>query len=137
MTDRHGNGAGSGGPARSYSWPPFEKGHTFSTKHGATSERRIRPLARNHRRRVLRRLRPWQKVVLVAMFPPDGTPSRWETFLISAVKKAGKTTLNAVATLYAALTFPAPETVYVVANDEAQATERVFELIADQVRRMG
>src|SRR5207244_2778144 len=47
------------------------------------------------------------------------------------------TTLNAVATMYAILTFPAPETAYCVANDEAQATERVFDLIADQARRMG
>ena len=83
------------------------------------------------------RLRPWQRAVLTAMFPEDGTASPWETFLVSTVKKGGKSTLNAVATLYAALTFPAPETAYVVANDEAQATERVFDLVADQVRRMG
>lgn len=80
-------------------------------------------------------LRPWQKVVLRAMFPADGVPSPWETFLISTVKKAGKTTLNGVATLYAALTFPAPETAFVVANDLAQAQERVFDIVADQVRR--
>jgi hypothetical protein len=34
----------------------FQAGHELSTTHGATSERRIRPLARNHRRRVLRQL---------------------------------------------------------------------------------
>ena len=82
-------------------------------------------------------LRPWQKATLRAMFPPDGLPSPYETFLLSTVKKGGKTTLNAIATKYAALTFPAPETVYVVANDEAQAQERVFDLIAAQVRRSG
>jgi phage terminase large subunit-like protein len=82
-------------------------------------------------------LRSWQKAALRAMFPPDGSRSPWETFLISTVKKGGKTTLNAIATKYAALTFPAPETVYVVANDEAQAQERVFDLIAAQVRRSG
>jgi phage terminase large subunit-like protein len=70
---------------------------------------------------LLIRLVGWQRAVLLAMFPEDGSPSPWETFLISTTKKAGKTTLNAIATLYAALTFPAPETVYVVANDEAQA----------------
>jgi hypothetical protein len=41
-------------PPRSYSWPPFEKDNTAALTHGATSERRIRPLARNHRRRLLR-----------------------------------------------------------------------------------
>ncbi|WP_217913325.1 terminase TerL endonuclease subunit [Miltoncostaea marina] len=82
-------------------------------------------------------LRPWQRAALAAMFPPDGSPSPWETFLISTIKKAGKTTLNAVATGYAALTFAAPETAYVVANDEAQAQERVFTMIAAAFRAMG
>jgi len=82
-------------------------------------------------------LTPWERAALHAMFPPDGETSPWETFLISTVKKAGKTTLNAIATLYAALTFPAPEVAYCVANDEAQATERVFDLVAKQVRAMG
>jgi phage terminase large subunit-like protein len=83
------------------------------------------------------RLRPWQKAVLLAMFPPDGSPSPWETFLISTVKKGGKTELNAIATAYAALTFPAPETAYCVANDAEQAEQRVFERIARAVRAMG
>jgi phage terminase large subunit-like protein len=81
-------------------------------------------------------LRPWQSAVLLAMFPPDGSPSAFETFLVSTVKKGGKTTLNAIATLYAALTFPAPETAICVANDEAQAQERVFDLIAKAVHAM-
>lgn len=80
------------------------------------------------------RLRLWQRAVLEAMFPLDGSPSPWETFLISTVKKSGKTTLDALATTYAALTFPAPETAYVIANDEAQAQERVFDLIAQALR---
>jgi hypothetical protein len=50
------NGAGHGGPARGYSWEPFQSGNEIATMHGATSERRIRPLARNHRRRVLRQI---------------------------------------------------------------------------------
>lgn len=33
------------GDARGYSWPPFEPGHTKSTIHGATAERRVGPLA--------------------------------------------------------------------------------------------
>ena len=32
-------------PRRGYSWPPFEPGHTLSTKHGARSERFVRPIA--------------------------------------------------------------------------------------------
>jgi hypothetical protein len=53
--EQHGKRPGWG-PARGYSWPPFAPGHTLSMKHGATSERRIGPLARNHRRRVLRQI---------------------------------------------------------------------------------
>lgn len=83
------------------------------------------------------RLRPWQRAVLLAMFPADGSPSPWETFLVSTVKKSGKTTLNAIATTYAAMTFPAPETAYVAANDEAQASGRVFDMIAAALRAMG
>jgi hypothetical protein len=33
----------------------FQKGHLFSSIHGATSPRQIRPLARRHKRRFLRR----------------------------------------------------------------------------------
>lgn len=54
--ERHGKGPGWGGPARGYTWPPFEEGNTAAMTHGATSERHIRPLARNHRRRVLRQI---------------------------------------------------------------------------------
>lgn len=83
------------------------------------------------------KLRPWQRAVALAAFPPDGSPSPYETFLISTVKKAGKTTLNAWLTLYAALHFPAGETAYVIANDQAQAEENTFELIAEAVRDAG
>jgi phage terminase large subunit-like protein len=82
-------------------------------------------------------LAPWEKACLTAMFPLDGAPSPWETFLVSTAKKAGKTTINAIATTYAALSFPAPETAYIVANDFDQATGRVFVLIADALRAMG
>jgi hypothetical protein len=33
------------GPARGYSWPPFQPGHELSTKHGARSPRKVEPLA--------------------------------------------------------------------------------------------
>jgi phage terminase large subunit-like protein len=82
-------------------------------------------------------LRPWQTAAVLAMFPPDGSPSEYETFLISTVKKAGKTSLNAWCTLYGALHFPAGETAYVVANDQAQAEENTFDLIAQAVRDAG
>lgn len=36
---------------------PFEPGNTAAMRHGAASERQIRPIAANHRRRVLRQLR--------------------------------------------------------------------------------
>ena len=81
-------------------------------------------------------LADWQKEVLRLTFPDDPAEAP-ETVLISTVKKAGKTTLDALMTMWAALTFPAPETVFTVANDLAQAQERVFDLIAKQVRAQG
>jgi hypothetical protein len=33
------------GPARGYSWPPFEQGNAVAERHGAHSERRWRPIA--------------------------------------------------------------------------------------------
>jgi len=83
------------------------------------------------------KLRPWQRKALLAMFPEDGSAPQAETFLVSTVKKAGKTETTAIATAYAALTFPAPETVYVVANDLEQAQDRVFERIVRAFRAMG
>lgn len=83
------------------------------------------------------RLRPWQRAVVLAAFPEDGSPSPYETFLISTVKKTGKTTLNSWITLYAALHFPPSETAYVIANDQAQAEENCFDLIATAVRSAG
>ncbi len=80
------------------------------------------------------RLGQWQRAAVLAMFPADGSPSQWETFVLSTVKKGGKTTLNAWCTLYGAITFSAGETAYVMANDAAQAEENTFELIAVAVR---
>jgi phage terminase large subunit-like protein len=83
------------------------------------------------------RLRAWQVATVEAMFPPDGSPSPYETFLISTIKKAGKTSLNAWCMLYAALTFPAPETAYAIANDRGQAEENIFSLIVAAVKEAG
>jgi phage terminase large subunit-like protein len=82
-------------------------------------------------------LRPWQRAVCEAMFPPDGAPSRWETFVISTVKKTGKSTLAAWLTLYAALHFPSPETAYMLGNDLSQAEENCFDLVAKAVKMAG
>ena len=78
-------------------------------------------------------LQPWQKAALMAMFPPDGSASPWETFLISTVKKGGKTETDAMAMMYAVVTTPG-EVAMVVANDEVQARDRVFDRIARQCR---
>ena len=36
------------------------------------------------------RLRAWERAALLAMFPADGSPSPFETFLLSTVKKSGR-----------------------------------------------
>jgi len=45
-------------PARGYSWPPFEKGHTASLVHGAYSERAIAERAEQVHERLLE-VAPW------------------------------------------------------------------------------
>jgi hypothetical protein len=45
-------------PARGYSWPPFEAGNTAALKHGASSPRKIRPIAEEIRE-VLLAEAPW------------------------------------------------------------------------------
>lgn len=70
-------------------------------------------------------LRDWQKAALTAMFPADGSPSPWETFLISTVKKGGKTETDAMGTAFGTLSTP-NETALVIANDELQARDRVL-----------
>jgi phage terminase large subunit-like protein len=82
-------------------------------------------------------LRPWQRAVVEAMFPADGSPSRWETFLISTVKKAGKTSLTGWCALYAALTHPPGETCFVIGHDIGQSDENLFSLIVAAVRAAG
>ena len=54
--ERRGNGAGHGGPARGYSWPPFEPGNEVALRHGAQSERRIGRRATVEKRRLLRQI---------------------------------------------------------------------------------
>jgi hypothetical protein len=47
-----------GEPARGYSWPQFEPGHTISLAHGANSERTLAPLAAEIERRRIEEA-PW------------------------------------------------------------------------------
>jgi hypothetical protein len=51
-------GPASDVPARGYSWPPFQPGHTLSLRHGARSPRTYQPLARELVAGVLVE-RPW------------------------------------------------------------------------------
>lgn len=46
-SDAHGStkGAGQGGPARRYSWPPFEKGNTAGKRHGGYALVSLEPRA--------------------------------------------------------------------------------------------
>jgi hypothetical protein len=39
------NGPGHGGPARGYSWPPFQPGNLAALRHGARSPRILAPIA--------------------------------------------------------------------------------------------
>lgn len=48
----------SGMPARGYSWPPFEPGNTVALKHGATSSRKVRPIAQEIHKLLLTEA-PW------------------------------------------------------------------------------
>ena len=81
-------------------------------------------------------LRPWQRLTLDAMFPPDGSAPAHETFLISLPKKCGKTETNSMATMFRAVT-TRDEVCLVVANDEVQARDRVFDRVVKQCALQG
>ncbi len=59
--------------ARGYSWPPFAEGHTLSTKHGAQSERHLRPLV-DELLEVLPEAAPWTSA---AVFRPTVEAWAW------------------------------------------------------------
>lgn len=73
------------------------------------------------------RLLPHQREVLrlAFVFDADGRLP-WDTIVLSAVKKSGKTTLNGALSLWWAFTQEAPNEIPVVANDLEQAQSRVF-----------
>jgi hypothetical protein len=56
--------------ARGYSWPPFEPGNGAAIKHGATSRRRVQPLA-DELARQCREVAPWVGVPAFAATVAD------------------------------------------------------------------
>ena len=73
-------------------------------------------------------LRPWQRAVTAAMFPDDGC-CRIETFLISTVEEGWEDDVERlVATLYAAFTFPAPESASASRTIRRRPRRTVFDL---------
>ena len=68
-----------------------------------------------------------QRTILPAAFQFDHTGRlAFDTFVYACPKKSGKTTLNALITLWWAFTQDPPNELYVVANDLEQAQARVF-----------
>jgi len=79
---------------------------------------------------------PHQREILRTAFAFDENHDlAWDTFIYSCVKKSGKTTLNAVITIWWALTQDAPNECYLMANDLEQATSRVYATMAKIIRR--
>jgi hypothetical protein len=72
-----------------------------------------------HQREVLR---------LMFAFDADGRLP-YDTIIYSAIKKSGKTTINAAVTLWWALTQEAPNELKIAANDLEQSVSRVFKTI--------
>lgn len=58
----------------------------------------------------------------------------WDTIVLSAVKKSGKTTINAALALWWAFTQEPPNEIPLVANDLEQAVGRVFKAMAGLIR---
>ena len=73
------------------------------------------------------RLLPHQKEILRLAFDFDGSGKLpWDTIVFGAIKKSGKTTLNAALTLWWALTQEPPNELLCVANDLEQSLARVY-----------
>jgi hypothetical protein len=70
---------------------------------------------------------------LAFQFDADGKLA-YDTFIYSAVKKSGKTTINALITLWWAFTQEAPNELNAVANDLEQSTARVFATVKGLLR---
>jgi phage terminase large subunit-like protein len=77
------------------------------------------------------RLFPHQREILAAAFAfgADGKLP-WDTFIYSAPKKSGKTTINGGLAAWWAYTQEAPNEVYVLANDLEQAQARAYSTAA-------
>jgi hypothetical protein len=64
-------GPGDGGPARGYSWPPFQPGNLAALKHGARSPRILAPIA-DQLAASLAQVAPWTSAVSF-----QGTVASW------------------------------------------------------------
>jgi len=80
------------------------------------------------------RLRPWQKDILTHVFTPNAEGKLpYQTIIISAVKKSGKSSLAAaIALWFSVCMVPEDGEIYVVANAQQQARDRVY----FKIRRM-
>ena len=82
------------------------------------------------------RLLDHQREILRAAFTFDEHGRLpWDTFVFSATKKSGKTTINAALTLWWAFTQEAPNELFILANDQEQAQARVFSSAARIIQR--
>src|SRR2546426_10463423 len=73
------------------------------------------------------RLADYQREVFRTAFVFDAQGRLpWDTFLYSTLKKSGKTTLNALVTLWWAETQEAPNEILMAANDLEQVQARTF-----------
>ncbi len=82
------------------------------------------------------RLTPTQRAVLQAAFLFDKLGQLpWTTFVYSAPKKSGKTTVNAALTCWWAYTQDAPNELLVLANDLEQSLARVFTTLRKLIQR--
>lgn len=82
------------------------------------------------------RLEPYQREILRAAFRFDRQGYlRYRTILLSMPKKSGKTTLNAVLTLWWGMMIEAPNELYILANDEEQAKGRVYSAVVQLLQR--
>jgi hypothetical protein len=64
------------GGKRGYSWPPFQKGHELSMRHGAWSPRKVEPLAGEHAERLLAQASAPQSPVAY-LADPTYRPTVW------------------------------------------------------------
>ena len=76
-----------------------------------------------------------QRDILRHVFTPDERGRfPYETVLLSAPKKSGKTTLAALITLWFALFIEPPNEIHICANDLEQSIARVFKVVGSAIK---